>query len=174
MILGRTPSGAIKIKKDGGLRAVNCACCNTCPCAITIPQALRELVANATIDTVTIQGYSADSFIPDYNAGFGFDGWYANFLNDPSEVDFSAELIYNRTTGCLITGYIEYGNTGEGGGASLASFGDGQICEDPEQATANGTFTINGEGEFMYYYWTGLDPAGNPYPVAPTPNLVFT
>lgn len=27
MILGRTPSGAIKIKTDGGLRAVNCACC---------------------------------------------------------------------------------------------------------------------------------------------------
>ena len=31
MILGRTPAGAIKIKTDnGGLRAVNCACCG-CP-----------------------------------------------------------------------------------------------------------------------------------------------
>lgn len=29
MILGRTPNGAIKIKTDGSLRAVNCACC--CP-----------------------------------------------------------------------------------------------------------------------------------------------
>ena len=27
MVLGRTPAGAIKIKTDGGLRAVNCACC---------------------------------------------------------------------------------------------------------------------------------------------------
>ena len=27
MILGRTAAGAIKIKTDGGLRAVNCACC---------------------------------------------------------------------------------------------------------------------------------------------------
>jgi hypothetical protein len=27
MVLGRTPEGAVKIKKDGGLRAVNCACC---------------------------------------------------------------------------------------------------------------------------------------------------
>jgi len=27
MILGRTPAGAIKTKTDGGLRAVNCACC---------------------------------------------------------------------------------------------------------------------------------------------------
>ena len=32
MILGRTPEGLIKIKKDDplGLRAVNCACCNPC------------------------------------------------------------------------------------------------------------------------------------------------
>lgn len=28
MTLGRTSSGAIKIKTDGGLRAVECACCN--------------------------------------------------------------------------------------------------------------------------------------------------
>ena len=33
MTLGRTPSGAIKTKSDGGLRAVNCACCETCPCS---------------------------------------------------------------------------------------------------------------------------------------------
>ena len=35
MILGRTPAGLIKIKKDDplGLRAVNCACCETCPCS---------------------------------------------------------------------------------------------------------------------------------------------
>ena len=32
MILGRTPAGLIKTKTDGGLRAVNCACCNPCPC----------------------------------------------------------------------------------------------------------------------------------------------
>jgi hypothetical protein len=31
MTLGRTPAGAIKIKKDGGLRAVECACCQPCP-----------------------------------------------------------------------------------------------------------------------------------------------
>jgi hypothetical protein len=32
MTLGRTSSGAIKIKTDGGLRAVNCACCDLCSC----------------------------------------------------------------------------------------------------------------------------------------------
>jgi hypothetical protein len=30
MTLGRTPAGAIKTKTDGGLRAVNCACCGGC------------------------------------------------------------------------------------------------------------------------------------------------
>jgi len=29
MILGRTPAGLIKTKTDGGLRAVNCACCES-------------------------------------------------------------------------------------------------------------------------------------------------
>jgi hypothetical protein len=36
MTLGRTSSGAIKIKTDGGLRAVECACCSceaTCSCS---------------------------------------------------------------------------------------------------------------------------------------------
>ena len=166
MILGRTPAGAIKTKSDGGLRAVNCACCNTCPCALTIPQALRELVANATIDTVTILGYSADFFYPDYP---DVGSWYAGFYNAPEEVDFAATLEYNGTTGCLISGYFSYDGTGVG------SFGDGQFCEDQEyNPTQNGTFTINGEGEFLYYYATGLDPSGYPYAVVPPPNLVFT
>jgi hypothetical protein len=169
VIVGRTPEGRIKTLTDGGLRAVNCACCDACPCAVTIPQALRELVANATIDTVTILGYSADFFIPDYQVSLGVDAWYATFLNDPSEVDFFAELIYNRTTGCLVSGYFSYGGNGFG------SFGDGQVCEDQEDTpTQNGTFTINGEGEFLYYYATGLDPSGDPYNAVPPPNLVFT
>jgi hypothetical protein len=32
MTLGRSTSGAIKIKTDGGLRALECACCNPGPC----------------------------------------------------------------------------------------------------------------------------------------------
>ena len=35
MTLGRTPAGAINIKTDGGLRAVNCACCETFQLEIT-------------------------------------------------------------------------------------------------------------------------------------------
>ena len=38
MTLGRTSSGAIKIKTDGGLRAVNCACCGgECACGSATP-----------------------------------------------------------------------------------------------------------------------------------------
>jgi hypothetical protein len=38
MTLGRTSSGAIKIKTDGGLRAVECACCGSLGCQITQAQ----------------------------------------------------------------------------------------------------------------------------------------
>jgi hypothetical protein len=166
MTLGRTPAGAIKIKTDSpkGLRAVECACCNPCDeCfTISIPQALRELVANATIDTVTILGYSPDSFVPNYNAGFGFDGWLATFQNESEEVYFFVELVYDRTTGCLAQTYIDYGGSG------VAAFGDGQVCQEGTP-TQNGTFTVNGEGEYLYYYLTG-----DPYVAVPPPNLVFT
>jgi hypothetical protein len=164
MILGRTPAGLIKTKTDGGLRAVNCACCNTCGCdQISIPQALRELVANATIDTVTILGYSSFDFFT------YVDLWIALFSNNPSQVDFFAEIGYDKTTGCLGSNYISYD-----GGNGIAYFGDAEICE-IGQTTENGTFTINGEGEFMYYYLTGINPySGFEYLPVPPPNLVFT
>jgi hypothetical protein len=38
MTLGRSSSGAIKIKTDGGLRAVECACCGGIECQITEEQ----------------------------------------------------------------------------------------------------------------------------------------
>jgi hypothetical protein len=135
-----------------------------------IPQALRELVANATIDTVTLQGYSAEYFSSVSN-----DEWYAVFYNDFGQGDFAADIFYDGTTGCLESFYIEYGNTGVSGGNSIAFFGGTQNCEDPEHTTANGTFTINGEGEYPYYYLTGIDPFdGLEWGVAPPPNLVFT
>jgi hypothetical protein len=37
MTLGRTPTGAIKIKTDGGLRTVGCACCGGCGCGSALP-----------------------------------------------------------------------------------------------------------------------------------------
>jgi hypothetical protein len=55
MTLGRTSSGAIKIKTDGGLRAVECACCGggvgSCGCS-PMSAAVKDAIASATQVTV--------------------------------------------------------------------------------------------------------------------------
>ena len=71
MTLGRTSTGAIKTKSDGGLRAVNCACCNTCGCETAISGALLETLRTAT--TGTCNGASPLNF----NAQGG--GFYASW-----------------------------------------------------------------------------------------------
>lgn len=63
MILGRTPEGLIKIKKDDplGLRAVNCSCCGGEPeCCMYPAQGLADVDygANDLPDAVTIGGVS--------------------------------------------------------------------------------------------------------------------
>ena len=57
MVLGRTPSGAIKIKTDGGLRAVNCACCVPLVCGcMYAPSNLISIIESAT--NVSVNGIS--------------------------------------------------------------------------------------------------------------------
>lgn len=67
MILGRTPAGLIKTKSDGGLRAVNCACCAPPPigcCAYTASGILNGLYTATDLpDEIKV-----------YNGGFGFNG----------------------------------------------------------------------------------------------------
>jgi hypothetical protein len=58
MILGLTSSGAIKIKTDGGLRAVECACCG---CDFTI-----EAAKTTTIS----QAYNFNISTPDFTGSF--------------------------------------------------------------------------------------------------------
>lgn len=72
MIIGRTASNAIKIKTDGSLRAVNCACCVSCPCVTITDPDLAELLENAT---------SGSTASPTVNGNFTFfDGrWVADF-----------------------------------------------------------------------------------------------
>jgi len=57
MTLGRTSSGAIKTKSDGGLRAVNCACCGCsdvgCDCAC-VSANLRKIIESA--NNVNVNG----------------------------------------------------------------------------------------------------------------------
>ena len=59
MILGRTPEGLIKIKKDDplGLRAVNCACCVTAQCGCSpVSAELKSTIESAT--QIEINGIS--------------------------------------------------------------------------------------------------------------------
>jgi len=74
MTLGRTASGAIKIKTDGGLRAVECACCGGCGCAATISGELLTTMRNAT--TGTCNG-AAPIYWNAQGGGFGAY-WYVN------------------------------------------------------------------------------------------------
>jgi hypothetical protein len=59
MTLGRTSSGAIKIKTDSpGLRAVECACCATLSCGCyVVSGALKTAIESAT--SVSVNGTSA-------------------------------------------------------------------------------------------------------------------
>ena len=183
MTLGLTSSGAVKIKTDNGLRAVNCACCGGCGCGISIPQALRELVANATISTVTMYGYSPKYLEVNPLSTYTWIGaWH-----DPDPVGTeelaNATFSYDIATGCLlhfsgdhITWIPQppvYGPTGDTI-RGIGIIGTPEGCGNTSPA-AVGTFTINGAGAYPYYYLTGFDDnSGANYGFVPPPNFVFT
>jgi len=150
MTLGRTSSGAIKIKSDGGLRAVNCACCNPCGCyQISIPLELRPLFENANLSNLSAFGVPAAFFgylKAEFIGGIENDVWYADFTyNLPYIFPISylgMGIFYQKSTGCLGMGsgapsphYIEgYGpgviydyDPGLVPEATLAA-GDGNSC----------------------------------------------
>ena len=165
------PSGKV-VLKDG---KVACGCC--CGCGISIPQELREIVANATIDSVTMYGYSPIDFEADVVAP---NTWTALWASEPEPL-YVAELTYYIDTGCLVRSgfYIEwvqeYPEPGEVIISGVGSIGTPESCEDLNFPTATGTFTINGEGEFPYYYFTGLNESiGENYLFVPPPDLIFT
>jgi len=153
MILGRTPEGLIKTKSDGalGLRAVSCACCGGCDeCNITIPQALRELAANATAESFSINGQNPE---PEDFFRFSETSW-ATVANsyDAGYVD-----------GCFQ--FVIYPALG-----GIAQTGNPEICAFPlGSSTVTGSFTINAITGFDYFYYTD---GGQP-PVPP-PIVVFT
>jgi hypothetical protein len=164
MTLGRTSSGAIKIKTDGGLRAVGCACCNPCGCRnISIPEPLRTVFANAT--SVIIGGQPLSFYYQDPVAGY----W-------EGEV-FDAGMIYEiGFGGTCLGGRLDYYS--QATGQTLAFFGASDQCS-LEDATGftDATFTINGE-VFPYFYVNGINIPDPPfvisYGVAPPPNMTVS
>ena len=75
MVIGRSSTGAIKIKTDGGLRAVNCACCgDSCGCSSVSAQ-LKTTIENATTITVNGSAQSWNGQNSILQLGFGQLSW---------------------------------------------------------------------------------------------------
>jgi hypothetical protein len=182
MILGRTPGGAIKTKSDGGLRAVNCACCG-CGCySISIPSALRPLFENANISNLSAFGVSSAFFgylKAEFSGGIANDLWYADFTYNLGDNYLGMGFYYQKSTGCLtmgnaspnyfdIEGYTpgDFYDYPEGFLPEVVSdncsylgylgsfVGAPASCIDPEFSPfpQEDTFTINGEGSFPFWY----------------------
>ena len=162
MILGRTDKGAIKIKSDGplGLRAVNCACCGSCGCGIQVPQNLRTLVEGGNF---TMYGVSPEDLT------FEDDYWYAEFFLGLDDGFYCAGIRYFFETGCIgkFFLFIEFRNGDECNDnpcSGYGQFGTPEGCGEP--AGGVGTFTINGQGAYPYYWFGDVE--------VPPPNLVFS
>ena len=202
MILGRTPEGLIKTKSDGGLRAVNCACCGGCGCySISIPIELRSLFENANISNLSAFGVPAAFFgylKAEFSGGIANDLWYADFTYNLPEVMpiqyLGMGFYYQKSTGCLSMGsgaplfsQIEGYPTGAPYDyddslvpevtlydaedplfhcQSLGYLGLSSECSDPvyEPSPQDSTFTINGEGEFPFWYYFIDSCPGIPFP----------
>lgn len=155
MTLGRTSSGAIKVKTGGGLRAVSCACCGGCGCqGVSIPENLRPLFEG--LPAITMWGYAPEYIYPlGPDDGSPEGSWSAYWFIVDGNLFFFASLIYSP--GCLY-GIIDYNAdttfSGGSGGVSI-NFGELEGCLFTEEGTGvTGTFTINGTGEFPLYYFT--------------------
>jgi hypothetical protein len=151
MIVGRTSTNAIKIKTDSplGLRVVNCACCNPCDeCNVSIPSSIRDLAANATAESFSINGENPYDFLRNSDTSWGA---VANSY-DAAYVDGCFQfIIYAAPNG-------------------IAETGNPEICAFPlGSSTITGNFTINAITGFDYYYYTD----GGQTPVPP-PIVVFT
>jgi hypothetical protein len=174
MTLGRTPTGAIKIKTDGGLRAVECACCGGCGCRsikITDPVLLDTLL-NAT--TGTCHGVGPLENEEGWRSTA--NGWSAEFYGELSPGKwFFNTASFDFASKCF-SFYLDFGNLVWAGtyedksdqcgcGINIGSFDLPWLCEKT-------VFTINGI-EFPAYHESQdgfFDPMDSPQNTPP----VFT
>ena len=174
MTLGLTSTGAVKIKTDGGLRAVNCACCEeVCGCSkVKLPSHLFETLKNAT--SATVWGTNSDEFIPSPAPPYDFVLWEMRWHGGP--VPDMTDYYYHyglwlQKNGCLLFVAFYSCPSEAAWYASLLSAGSPDDCVQPEVPFVQGTFSINGAGGFPYYYEPYLydicDPPG-------PPNLIIT
>jgi len=157
------PSGAVLLK-DG---KVSCACCEVCGCSsILIPIALRATFENATSGTVW--GYNSNEFIlnPSPNYFWNMDWFFP--APEGAAYDILVETSFGKNGCFYFRGeYLPIDNNG-----GLALYGNPEGCLPETDTYAEGTFTINEEGAFSYYYL--VQQAGIPYSIPPVPNLVIS
>jgi hypothetical protein len=84
MTLGLTSSGAVKIKTDGGLRAVNCACCG---CDLTIETAKTTTISLAYNFDISTPSWSGQFTVPIEETGYPLLN-YKKFCDNDTPQDF--------------------------------------------------------------------------------------
>lgn len=137
MILGRTPAGAIKTKSDGGLRAVNCACCNPCPEITEYYIVISEAMFNALRagGSVSASGggseYTGCSFSATATGTLGGDncggsaGVYSDNCTSGSGQQFQSSMTFTWSISKVGSEYrLGYGAGGSFGVLSGSCFSD--------------------------------------------------
>ena len=146
MTLGRTSSGAIKIKTDGGLRAVECACCGDAGCGcVKVSDPLKSIIESST--TVSTNGGDSYPWTPD-----------GTFL-------FTMEFrVYIAYSGGILCVRAEDEDTISWLVPDGLTFED---CKGFEYPAGPDVIIINGQTFAASNYYEGFQ-------INPTPNIVFS
>jgi len=109
MILGRTPAGLIKTKTDGGLRAVECACCG---CDFTIEAAKTTTISLAYNFNISTPSWSGQFTVPIEETGYPLLNY--KIIQNSEDADYiyydvsiTKFLTPNEEIPCLIDGSPE-------------------------------------------------------------------
>jgi hypothetical protein len=171
MTLGRTSSGAIKIKTDeagGGLRAVECACCGGCGCSLSFKLDENVTQASGSFGFTITDGFENYSFGGSFSVELETTsiGRNAYFNVGGTEESYSSGgQIFYRNEGCLDLG-LDAGGFDGTTISSIAASGDSPPVPQEEclptdlfgnmTGTVNNVFiTINGKrvgGVFIDFY----------------------
>lgn len=138
MTLGRTSSGAIKIKTDSpGLRAVECACCGGCGC-YSAPVSGDLLTALQNINSVTCNGQPPDFENNQSTEGFYYGVW--DFGIEGRFISYQVQILGE----CLsISGQTLSYSTFEFDGFRYIGPLDG-CCPSGQSCSASGDISVNG------------------------------
>ena len=125
MTLGRTPAGALKIKTDGGLRAVECACCGGCDCYTARPinpENDPDFIKKLRGDDPSVTAFGSVTIdctvgvTPSWGSPYSFSGIFSGNWIDEGDCTFLGEPVVKilQMTGCGYGGYCgSYGGCGQ-------------------------------------------------------------